>query len=163
MTERERKVTGVAGIFTFLSGEVLVLQESEDSSVTGKKSGDWGYPGERLDQGETPDGTFLRMVKEEVFANAPGGILDRLRGIAKELLGDYEIKPGVWGRAYVINMPWNVDEVINWLGSLNSEVSNHKIVAPGSLFGMQTRPGVSRITEDFLAGKRGIIKPLIDN
>ncbi|OGM31005.1 hypothetical protein A2630_04560 [Candidatus Woesebacteria bacterium RIFCSPHIGHO2_01_FULL_44_10] len=127
--------------------KVLVVQEATSDGNIGKEVGMLTFPSGHVEFGETPEQAALREVLEETG----------YRIEIDYLLGQYTI-PGIVGFALVANVvaepDWSFirpDDVLNvaWV-SINEFVNG----------GSNLRPGNQAAVEDYLAGRREVIRDL---
>lgn len=146
------QIAGVGVIILLPSGEILAVQEMNDSEKTGKEKGDWSIPMESIEEGETIDQNFKRLFREEILAfDFPQLLQDN-----KQWLGDYEVVPGIWGRVFVLKVEPNF---VSYVGQNNSDVTGHSFVNPGWLLSQHTRAGVEEMIKDFLSNKERVVRP----
>lgn len=150
----ERNIMGVAAIILSQDGKILVIQETEDKPRLDKKRGDWSIPAETIKEGETETEALLRVIKEEVGENG-----DIICNPENDWIGDYQFGVGVniWGRAYLLHFNGTSDTPRSFSAERN-EVINHRWIVPQEIRDLPRRKGVLEIVEDFVVGRKGVIR-----
>ena len=152
-TEQIRRIVAVGAIIMASDGRILVVQETVSKPVIDKQPGDWTFPAETLEAGETIIEGVRRMITEEV------GPLSYSFHTTQDWIGDYGVKGPkgpIWGRVFLLHAKGSSEDFPG-LSSVDGEVINHKWVAPRFLQGADRRKGVWEPLKDFLIGQRGVI------
>ena len=150
----ERNIVGVAAIILSQDGKILVIQETEDKPWLDKKRGDWSIPAETVKEGETEIEALLRVIKEEVGENG-----DIICYPENDWIGDYQFGVGlsIWGRAYLLHFN-GVSDTPRSFNAERDEVINHRWITPQEIRNLPRRKGVLEIVEDFMEGRKGIVR-----
>lgn len=145
---------GVAAIILSRDGKILVVQETETKTKIDKLAGDWSIPAETIKEGESELEALLRLIGEEVGENG-----DITCNQESDWIGDYQLKKGtnIWGRAYLLHFN-GISELPRIFTSRGNEVINHRWINPQELRDLPRRRGVLEIVEDFLEGRKGIVR-----
>jgi len=150
----ERNIMGVAAIILSQDGKILVVQETEDRPKADKRAGDWSIPAETIKEGESEIEALLRLIEEEVGENG-----DIICNPESDWIGDYQLQKGFdkWGRAYLLYFNGTSDAPRSFR-AVGDEVINHRWMDPKKIRNLPRRAGVLEIVEDFIAGRKGVIR-----
>ena len=148
-----RVIMAVGVIIMTNDGKVLIVQETRDKPAADRMAGDWTFPVETLEKGESLVEGVSRLIFEEV------GDIKYGFSPKRDWIGDYNVnsleKP-VWGRVYLLHVEGMAEEFTG-LRSVNDEVINHRWVLPRALRTYSRRKGVDEPLTDFLNGRREVI------
>lgn len=146
----KRKIFGVAIVVVSRDGKILVVQETIDRPERDRRAGDWTVPAESVEKGERPLDTLRRLIQEEI-----GGLKNITFDSENDWLGDYQLNPGLWGRAFVLHFNGVSTQFQSFVAE-KREVVNHQWIEPEEIRNMQRRGAVLEVVNDFIDGKRGV-------
>jgi len=149
----ERKIRGVVAVILSQDEKVLIVQETENKPILDKQSGDWSFPAETIEKGESEFEALLRLIKEEVGENG-----DIECDPENDWIGDYQFGQGVniWGRAYLLYFDGS-SVTRRTFSAERSEVINHRWINPQEIKNLPRRRGMLEVVDDFIAGKKGVV------
>lgn len=151
--ESERKIVAVGAIIMSSDGRILIVQETQDKPLIDKQAGDWTFPGETCREGELPEATLRRLIREEV-----GGIefdIDFEEGWIGDYNGGNDQNP-IWGRVYLVNFH-GTSRTPAQFRAVDGEVIGHRWVLPRQLRVLPHRKGIEEPLGDFLFGNRRVV------
>lgn len=141
-------VRGVALIVTNPAKRILVLQEFQDKPELGKRAGMFSVPMETIYAGENDRTAFQRLGCEEL----PGVLAP---GFATEPIGEYWITPNALAYLHTAQAE---SDALPTVPTHLSEVGNHRWVSMQEVRKFWYRQGVDEMLEDFLAGRRDVVR-----
>jgi ADP-ribose pyrophosphatase YjhB (NUDIX family) len=148
----ERKIYGVVAVIQSLDGRILLVQETEDKPEYDKQVGDLSNPTETIEEGETIAKTLARLLEEEVGI-CEGMVFD----LKKDWIGDYRIAgTEYWGRAFLVHYQGDSNSLVDF--NTKADVTNPHWVEPEEIKNISRRAGVLEVVEDFLRGRRGMVR-----
>lgn len=145
---------GVAAIILSRDGKILVVQETGNNPALDKIAGDWSIPAETIEKREIELEALLRLIKEEVGENG-----DITCDPENDWIGDYRLgdKANIWGRAYLLHFD-GTSTMQRVFSAERNEVVGHRWINPEEIRSLPRRRGVLEIVEDFMVGKKGVIR-----